>query len=139
MPNVQEFFLALEQSKESLGLIVTQKDPSQFVFPEARGGLVQVDISDETVPDERLSLIADCARRGRWCRLNFLSSEIPPSIYQGLRSIVGTGHLQYQKGGEVIDVSVAPGAKIICVIAEETLTHVSVPTFLNLFGIIHRE
>lgn len=139
MPTLQDFLLAFEQSKDAVSLIVTQGDPTQFALPEMRGGLVQTSLSDETSSDDLVSLIADCARRGRWCRVDVLTADIPPAVYQALRLLAATGHLQYLKDGEVVDVPLAPGAKILCVVASETLDRISIPTFLNLFGIVHRE
>lgn len=139
MPTLQEFMLAFEQSQDAVGLIVTQGNPTQLVLSEMRGGLAQTSLSEETSSDDLISLIADCARRGRWCRIDLLTADIPPALYQALRSMSATGHMQYRQDGEVADVMLAQGAKIICVITNETLERVTIPTFLNLFGIVHRE
>lgn len=139
MPTLPEFLLAFEQSQDVMGLIVTQGDPTQLAIPQMRGGLVQTSLSDEMSSDDLISLIADCARRGRWCRIDLLTTAIPPALYQALRSISATGHMQYRQDGEVVDVMLAQGAKVVCVIARDTIDLVTIPTFLNLFGIVHRE
>lgn len=139
MSTTQEFLLAFEQSKDTLALIVTKKDPSQMIFPDARGGLAQVTFSNETSVDDVLPLLADCARRGRWCRIDVLTADIPSSLYQALRSLAASGHVQYQKDGEAVEAVVVSGTKIVCVVSDEILNQISIPTFLNLFSIVHRE
>lgn len=139
MPTTLEFLLALEQLPDPLGLIVTADDPSSYKLPDVRGGLAQASLTDAQSADDVLSFISDGVGRGRWCRIDVLTADIHPRFYQAMRSLSATGHMQYLKDGEVADVPLAPGAKVVCVIAQATLDRVSIPTFLNLFGIIHRE
>ncbi|MFA4845576.1 MAG: hypothetical protein WC654_03390 [Patescibacteria group bacterium] len=135
----QEFLLAFERSNDALCLLVSQQEPTAFVIPDTRGGLAQITIADETSVDDVLSLIADCAKRGRWCRLDVLTSQIDQRLYQALRSISATAHLQALRDGEVVDVLLTAGAKILVVMSDQLVSQITIPTFLNLFGRVFRE
>lgn len=136
---MEDFFRAFERGKDPIALVVTKGEPSARVFPEVRGGLAFVAVENETSTEAVLSLLADCARRGRWCRVDLVTSAFDPALYQALRLVAATGHLQFQKAGETVDVPLAAGAKIVCVVSNETLSKITIPTFLGLFGIVYRE
>lgn len=136
---MEDFLRAFEAGKDPIGLVVTKGDPSACVFPEVRGGLAFAAVTDESSTDAVVSLLADCARRGRWCRVDLVTAAFDPALYQALRLVAATGHLQFRKAGETVDVPLAAGAKIVCVVSEEVLSRIAIPTFLNLFGIVYRE
>ncbi len=136
---LQEFLLAFERSKDPLCLVVSRGVPSSLVIPEVRGGLAFATVSDDASADVVLSLLADCAKRGRWCRVDVASAVFDQRIYQAFRHVSATGHLQYQKDGETVDVPLAPGARTIVVVSDAVLSEIAIPTFQNLFEAIYRE
>ncbi len=136
---LQEFLNAFERSNSAMCLLVSKNDLVEFLLPDLTGGMARIAVSAETAVDDILALISDCAKRGRWCRLNLATAQLDQRLYQALRSIAGTGHLQTMRSDDVSDVPLASGTKIFVVISDTLLSKITIPTFLNLFDHVYRE
>lgn len=139
---LQSFLSALTVDESHLGLIVTDEEPQAVVLSTLSVGVASLDLTAETDLKSVLSLLQDCAKRVRWCRINVLeSSALSGSIYNQLRLLSTIGHLDIVQGlsdGKEKNIRWPSGAKIVIVVNEHVLKQIKIPTFLNLFGSILR-
>lgn len=138
---LQSFLSALAVDESHLGLVVTDEEPQAVVLQTLSIGIASIDLTDQTDPDSVLSLLQDCAKHVRWCRINLLDSVLSGRIYNQLRLLSTTGHLDMVQGmsdSKEKNVRWPSGAKIVVVINAQMLEHIEPPTFQNLFGPILR-
>lgn len=139
---LQNFLSALAIDESHMGLIVTDGEPQSIVLPSLSVGMASTDLSAETDPESVFSLLRDCAKRERWCRLNVLESPaLSGNIYNQLRLLSTTGHLDMVLGtpdGKEKNILWPSGAKIVVVVNARVLDQITIPTFLNLFGPVLR-
>ena len=138
---LQTFISALAVDRGNLGLIVTGGEPKAMVPPSLSAGIASIDLDTQTDPYSIVSLLQDCAKRARWCRINLLDGSMPGRVYNQLRQLSTTGHLDVVQGaadGKEKNVKWPSGAKVVIVVNESVLKKIQEPTFLNLFGPVLR-
>ena len=138
---LENFLSALAIDHGHLGLVVTDGEVGTVALPLIKNGLASIDLDAQTDPDAVLSLLLDCAKRSRWCRLNLVDGSLPGRVYNQLRNLSVTGHLdvaQIGAKGMGQEVRWPAEAKVVLVANSAILEQISVPTFLNLFGPVLR-
>jgi len=139
---LQTFLQALAVDRGHLGLVVTKADPRPLDLRMPDVGMSSLDLDAATDPEAAVSLLFNAAHEGGWVRLNLVDGSLPGRLYNQLRLISTSGHLDAAMRGQAGNVQELrwPGtSKVIVVASQKALDKISVPTFLNLFGPILRE
>ncbi len=138
---LENFLRALAIDRGHLGLVVVEQDPGKLSLPESVRDAATANIDERADAEALLDTLADCARRGRWLRLDLVDGTMPGRVYDQLRAIAATGHFRAAAvgaPGDLIDLRWPREAKIIVVAGRAELGKMAVPTFLNLFGPVLR-
>lgn len=132
---ISTFISALQHGQDPIGLIVHSDQSDTLVFSDLPK-MSPIDLTGDIDPSNVFEHIFDCAQSSTWCRINVLDSNIAGNTYNLLRVIATTGHVQDTS----VDTNILwpQTAKILVVISQEILEHISIPTFLNLFGPVLR-
>ena len=129
------FTRALAIDRGHLGLIITSGDPGLLTLPAPADAAEIIALTVDTDPESVLDRLVACASEGRWCRIHLLDGALPGRVYNQLRTIATTGHATARDG---TDVRWPDAVGIVVMIAQGAEQHITVPTFLDLFGPVLR-
>ena len=140
---LNDFIAALSVDRGNLGLIVTNGDTDTLDIALPGGKHEHVIVGKEADPEQAIASLLAAAKNKRWCRLDLKEGELSGRVYNQLRALGTSGHLQVVnlpgKEENMIDMLWPTEAKVLVVISRAALEKITVPTFPNLFGPILRE
>ena len=140
---LNDFIVALSIDRGNLGLIVTKGDAGTVAIALPGGKFERAVVGKEADPEQAIGVLLAAAKNKRWCRLDLKDGELSGRVYNQLRALGTSGHLQIVnppgKEKNMIDMLWPTEAKVMVVISRDSLDKMTVSTFLNLFGPILRE
>jgi hypothetical protein len=138
----ETFVRALAIDLGHLGLVVVNGDPKKLSLPGLAQDAVVVNLDAKSDAESALAALMDCAKQGKWLRLNLALGTFSGRLYNQLRNISTMGRVQAGQvgsAGELIELRWPQEAKIVVVATDAIIENIAIPTFLNLFGPIVRE
>jgi hypothetical protein len=141
-PQLQNFIAALAVDRGCLGLVVTASEVAALALPFPKGKIGHATVGSDADPEDAITALLGAAQDTRWCRLDLVDGNLPGRVYNQLRMLATSGHLQIVNPAIEVgmtDVRWPVEAKIVVVISQASLDAMTVPAFLDLFGPILRE
>ena len=140
---LNDFLVALSVDRGNLGLIVTAGDAGALIVDLPNGTFERTEIGKDADPEQTIASLLAVAKNKHWCRLDHKDGELSGRVYNQLRALGTSGHLQIVnppgKEKNMIDMLWPAESKVLVVISRASLEKITVSTFLNLFGPILRE
>jgi hypothetical protein len=140
---LNDFIAALSVDRGNLGLIVTKGDTDTVAIALPGGKFERVVVGKEADPEQAIAALLAAAKNKCWCRFDLKDGELSGRVYNQLRALGTSGHLQIVnppgKEENMVEMLWPAEAKVLVVISRAALEKITVPTLLNLFGPILRE
>lgn len=136
--NLSTFFSALAAGRDRLGLAVTHQAVHASDLPKGIS-VKEIFVNAETSAQETIKQLCDATVSGAWVLVHLEDGSLPGSVYNQLRQIATTGHVQMRDADDILLDTVCPEAmRIVVVVEPNVFSRIPIPTFINLFGPVYR-
>ena len=118
---LNDFIAALSVDRGNLGLIVTKGDTDTLAVALPGEKFERAVVGKEADPEQAIASLLAAAKNKRWCRLDLKDGELSGRVYNQLRALGTSGHLQIinppNSEKDMVDMRWPDETKVVAVIS----------------------